>query len=74
MRLKWAAAFAATMLSAYAAYGTALAEETAPASGDWPRYARDLAATRFSPLDQIDASNVGRLEVAWTIPAGPKGM
>ena len=34
--------------------------------GDWPHYARDLAATKYSPLDQIDATNVGDLEVAWT--------
>ena len=33
---------------------------------DWPHYARDLAATKYSPLDQIDADNVGTLEVAWT--------
>ena len=33
--------------------------------GDWPHYARDLAATKYSPLDQIDASNVGDLEIAW---------
>ncbi|MDH3272280.1 MAG: pyrroloquinoline quinone-dependent dehydrogenase [Gemmatimonadota bacterium] len=33
--------------------------------GDWPHYARDLAATKYSPLDQIDADNVGDLEIAW---------
>ncbi|HAY77002.1 MAG TPA: pyrroloquinoline quinone-dependent dehydrogenase [Gemmatimonadetes bacterium] len=33
---------------------------------DWPHYARDLAATKYSPLDQISAENVGKLEVAWT--------
>lgn len=32
---------------------------------DWPHYARDLAATKYSPLDQIDAENVGTLEVVW---------
>ena len=26
---------------------------------DWPHYARDLAATKYSPLAQIDAGNVG---------------
>lgn len=34
-------------------------------AGDWPHYARDLAATKYSPLDQIDASNVENLEIAW---------
>ena len=33
---------------------------------DWPHYARDLAASKYSPLDQIDASNVAELEIAWT--------
>lgn len=33
---------------------------------DWPHYARDLAATKYSPLAQIDADNVGSLEIAWT--------
>lgn len=34
--------------------------------GDWPHYARDLAASKYSPLDQIHAGNVADLEVAWT--------
>ncbi len=29
-----------------------------PTRPDWPRYARDLGGTRFSPLDQINAGNV----------------
>jgi quinoprotein glucose dehydrogenase len=33
--------------------------------GEWPTYGGDLGHTRYSPLDQIDASNFGRLEVAW---------
>lgn len=33
---------------------------------DWPHYARDLAATKYSPLAQIDADNIGSLEIAWT--------
>ena len=34
--------------------------------GDWPHYARDLAATKYSPLDRIDGGNVAALEIAWT--------
>lgn len=33
--------------------------------GEWRSYAADLASTRYSPLDQIDARNFGELEVAW---------
>ncbi len=33
---------------------------------EWPTYGADLASTRYRPLDQIDASNFNKLEVAWT--------
>ena len=33
---------------------------------DWPHYGRDLAASKYSPLDQISAANIDQLEVAWT--------
>src|ERR1700735_5886586 len=32
---------------------------------EWPSYAADLAGTRYRPLDQINASNFSKLEVAW---------
>ena len=38
---------------------------TAIDPGDWPHYGRDLAATKYSPLEQIDGSNVADLEIAW---------
>ena len=34
--------------------------------GEWRYWGSDAASTRYSPLDQIDASNFGELEVAWT--------
>lgn len=36
------------------------------AEGEWPQYSGDLASSKYSPLDQIDASNVARLRIAWT--------
>lgn len=33
--------------------------------GEWPAYGATNAATKYSPLDQIDAANAGRLQVAW---------
>jgi quinoprotein glucose dehydrogenase len=33
--------------------------------GEWPYYTGDVRGTRFSPLDQINASNFNKLEVAW---------
>lgn len=38
--------------------------------GEWRRQARDFANTRFSPLSQITAANVGRLKIAWSFTDG----
>jgi len=37
------------------------------ANGEWPAYNADLKGTRYSPLDQINASNFSKLEVAWRV-------
>ncbi len=34
--------------------------------GDWPDYNGNMAAQRYSPLDQINASNVSTLRQAWS--------
>src|SRR5438094_1611697 len=34
-------------------------------NGEWPYYTADLKGTRYSPLDQINASNFNKLEIAW---------
>ena len=33
--------------------------------GEWPTYGGDLGHTRYSALDQINAGNFSKLEVAW---------
>jgi quinoprotein glucose dehydrogenase len=33
--------------------------------GEWPFYAGDTYATKYSPLSQIDAKNVQSLQIAW---------
>ena len=38
------------------------------AGGEWRAYAGDNGATKYSPLDQIDAGNVDQLRIAWTRP------
>jgi quinoprotein glucose dehydrogenase len=43
------------------------------ADGDWPTFNRDLAATRYSPLTQINTRNVARLKLAWSYRPGEKG-
>jgi len=35
------------------------------AAGEWRHYGGDAAGTKYSPLDQINASNVNRLQIAW---------
>ncbi|MBI1868710.1 MAG: hypothetical protein HYS06_10530, partial [Methylocystis sp.] len=44
-------------------------------NGEWPSYAGDLRNHHYSPLDQINAANFSKLEVAWrfkTDSLGPR--
>jgi quinoprotein glucose dehydrogenase len=34
-------------------------------NGDWPHYNADIRGSRYSPLDQINATNFSKLELAW---------
>src|ERR1044071_3877745 len=47
--------------------------QPAPQNGDWPVYGRDPGGTRYSPLDQINATNVHLLQRAWTYHTGERG-
>ena len=51
----------------------AATKQTSIPPGDWPLYSRDLASDRFSPLTQINTTNVAQLTQAWTYrpPAPP---
>jgi quinoprotein glucose dehydrogenase len=69
LRTPLLAACVAVLLAA-AGEGTA---QAGPTGGEWPVYGGDLGSTRYSPLDQIDASNVGELEIAWRWSAGNFG-
>src|SRR5690606_35107619 len=51
----------------------AQADGSAPAPADWPRYARDLGGTRYSPLEEINAQNVEDLDTAWSFRVRPEG-
>jgi len=44
-----------------------------PAPGDWPKYARDLSGDRYSPLTEINTSNVKNLKQAWSFRLRPDG-
>ena len=54
---------------ALAAAGAAQAQSF-PSAGEWNAYGRDAGGTRFSPLDQIDTTNVARLRLAWVYRTG----
>jgi quinoprotein glucose dehydrogenase len=43
------------------------------ANVEWPLYGANLASQRYSPLEQINASNAGRLEIAWRFNTGNYG-
>ncbi|HKD47760.1 MAG TPA: PQQ-binding-like beta-propeller repeat protein, partial [Rhizomicrobium sp.] len=48
--------------------GTAAAQNTgqpSTAKGDWPLYFADPSGSRYTPLDQINASNFNQLQQAW---------
>ena len=53
------------------AQGPALVRGNAP--GEWRYWGADQWSTRYSPLDQINASNFDSLGVAWVWPAGAMG-
>jgi quinoprotein glucose dehydrogenase len=69
VKIKLAVALGASVL-----FSTAHAQSsTEPAAQDWPRYARDLAGTRYSPLAQINRENVEKLDAAWSFRLRPEG-
>src|SRR6201996_1135618 len=54
-------------LTPFVIAGVANAQGYTPstAKGDWPMYFADPSGSRYSPLDQINASNFNKLELAW---------
>src|SRR5207237_3038652 len=41
-----------------------------PDDGNWTMPGKDYASTRFSALDQVNPSNVGKLQIAFTFSTG----
>ncbi|MFC0338467.1 quinoprotein glucose dehydrogenase [Kushneria avicenniae] len=41
------------------------------ANNEWSAFGNDQGGTRFSPVDQVTADNVSKLEVAWEADVGP---
>jgi quinoprotein glucose dehydrogenase len=60
------------LLAVVCASASAIAQYRAKDT-EWPTYTADLAGTRYRPLDQINASNFSKLEVAWRIKTDSLG-
>jgi quinoprotein glucose dehydrogenase len=54
-----------------AVIGTAQKSTGRSPDADWPMFNRDLAGTRFSPLTQINTTNVAKLTTAWSYKLRP---
>jgi quinoprotein glucose dehydrogenase len=66
--------FPAPILILFCAAAPASAQ-TGAKNGEWTTYGGDLASTRYSALDQINAGNFNKLQVAWrfkTDSLGPR--
>ena len=55
----------ATLAIATSLMPAALRAQTGTKNGEWRTYAGDLGSTHYAPLDQINASNFSKLQVAW---------
>ena len=49
----------------FACAAISLHAQSGAKKGEWPAYGGDTGHTRYSPLDQINADNFSKLDVAW---------
>ncbi len=66
------AVFATAFLLATVLCALPVVAQTGAQDGQWRSYGGDDGSTKYAALDQIDADNVDRLQVAWrwTSPDG----
>src|SRR5712671_4159453 len=74
MRLRKPMLLGVVVFIAAVACAAGLALQNAPrsADADWPTYNRDLAGTRYSPLTQINTTNVTNLKQVWSYRLRPE--
>ncbi|HEX6957890.1 MAG TPA: methanol/ethanol family PQQ-dependent dehydrogenase [Ferrovibrio sp.] len=73
MQQRWRfllAILAAGLAAGPAAHAQQTLEALSHDDRQWPMAPKDYANTRFSGLEQINTSNVGRLQLAWTFSVG----
>ena len=54
-------------------FGAVVLAQSGASNGEWRTYGGDTGNTRYSPLDQINASNFSNLEIAWRFKADALG-
>src|SRR4029453_10012772 len=66
-RTAWGVALGSAVLVASTTVAILSQSNALPSTknGEWPAYTADIKGSRYSPLDQINASNFKKLEVAW---------
>jgi glucose dehydrogenase len=57
------------MLALLLASPSSLFAQAGAIEGEWQAYGGDIGSTKYTPLDQIDASNIDQLQIAWRRPA-----
>src|SRR4029078_7681472 len=72
-KASWAAGLVFACLLGTASIALA-AEPGTEDPNNWPQYNRTANAWRYSPLDQINKDNVGKLSVAWIAHGGDSTM
>ncbi len=63
-----------TLLAALAVTAAASNEPAPPPIQEWPVYAADAGASHYSPLTDLDRTNVARLRPAWEWKPGEDAM
>jgi quinoprotein glucose dehydrogenase len=66
---------AAVACAIVASLAISITAQSGAKNGEWRHYGADIGNTRYSPLDQINAANFSKLELAWrfkTDSLGPR--
>ena len=64
------AAVVSMVCHAQSALSAKPAQSNAAKDGEWAYYGRDPGGSRFSPLTQVNRTNVQRLKIAWIYHTG----
>jgi quinoprotein glucose dehydrogenase len=62
-----------TLAAALLLFSQAPKAQSAKPNQDWPSYGGNPENNRYSPLDQINRDNIGKLQVAWSFDTGEEG-